>query len=52
MLFDYEYTLHENEFHDICDKFTNKEIFEINSDGSIKKDNENNPILKNPIGMI
>ena len=44
--------INENEFHDICDKFTNKEIFEINSDGSIKKDNENNPILKNPIGMI
>ena len=39
--------INENEFHDICDKFTNKEIFEINSDGSIKKDNENNPILKN-----
>ena len=41
----------ENKFHKICDDFTNKEIFLTNSDGSIKKDEENNPILKNPIGM-
>jgi len=41
----------ENKFHKICDDFTNKEIFLTNSDGSIKKDKENNPILKNPIGM-
>lgn len=38
------------EFHDICDSFTNKEIFVVNDDGSIKKDSENNPILKNKIG--
>lgn len=41
----------EKEFHKICDDFTNKEIFLTNSDGSIKKDEENNLILKNPIGM-
>ena len=39
----------EQEFHDICDKFTNKEIFLTNEDGSIKKDDEKNPILKNPL---
>ena len=39
----------KNEFYDICDKFTNKEIFIKNSDGSIKKDNENNIMLKNTI---
>ena len=39
----------EQEFHDICDKFTNKEIFLTNEDGSIKKDYEKNPILKNPL---
>ena len=39
----------EQEFHNICDKFTNKEIFLTNEDGSIKKDDEKNPILKNPI---
>ena len=39
----------EQEFHDICDKFTNKEIFLTNEDGSIKKDDEKNPILENPL---
>ena len=39
----------EQEFHDICDKFTNKEIFLTNEDGSIKKDDEKNPILKNSL---
>ncbi len=39
----------EQEFHDICDKFTNKEIFLTNEDDSIKKDDEKNPILKNPL---
>ena len=39
-----------NEFHNICDSFTNKEIFVTNSDGSINKDSENNPILKQKIG--
>ena len=41
--------INEQEFHDICDKFTNKEIFLTNEDGSIKKDDEKNPILKNPL---
>jgi len=39
-----------NEFHNICDSFTNKEIFVTNSDGSINKDSDNNPILKQKIG--
>lgn len=39
----------EKEFHEICDKFTNRDIFLINEDGSIAKDNDNNPILKNEI---
>jgi len=39
-----------DEFHNICDSFTNKEIFVTNSDGSINKDSENNPILKQKIG--
>lgn len=39
----------ENEFHKICDKFTNKDIFLTNNDGTISKDSENNPILRNPI---
>lgn len=39
----------ENEFHKICDKFTNKDIFLTNDDGTISKDSENNPILRNPI---
>jgi N-acetyl sugar amidotransferase len=39
-----------DEFHNICDSFTNKEIFVTNSDGSIKKDSEKNPILKQKIG--
>ena len=39
----------ENEFCAICDKFTNKEIFLKNPDGSIKKDDENNIMLKNPV---
>ena len=30
----------EQEFHDICDKFTNKEIFLTNEDGSIKKEQD------------
>jgi len=38
------------EFHKICDSFTNKEIFVTNSDGSIKKDSDDNPILKYDIG--
>jgi N-acetyl sugar amidotransferase len=38
-----------DEFHNICDSFTNKEIFVINSDNSIKKDADSNPILKNKI---
>ena len=41
--------INEQEFHDICDKFTNKEIFLTNEDGSIKKDDEKNPILKNSL---
>ena len=41
--------INEQEFHDICDKFTNKEIFLTNEDGSIKKDDEKNPILENPL---
>jgi N-acetyl sugar amidotransferase len=42
--------IEEKEFHRICDSYTNKEVFVVNSDGSIKKDQENNPILKTPIG--
>jgi len=40
------------EFHTICDSFTNKEIFLTNSDGSIKKDSNDNPMLKYEIGII
>ena len=39
-----------DEFHNICDSFTNKDIFVTNSDGSINKDSNNNPILKQKIG--
>jgi len=39
----------EKEFHEICDKFTNKDIFLTSENGSIVKDNEENPILKNKI---
>ena len=28
-----------DEFIDVCDKFTNKKIFQKNSDGSLKRDN-------------
>ena len=40
-----------DEFHNICDSFTNKEIFVTNNDGSISKDPDNNPILKQKIGQ-
>jgi len=40
-----------DEFHNICDSFTNKEIFITNNDGSISKDPDNNPILKQKIGQ-
>jgi len=36
-----EYSLTEKEFLDICEKFTNKEIFKTNSDGSLIRDKNN-----------
>ena len=39
----------EKKFHEVCDSFTNKELFLLNQNGTIFKDNKNNPILKNKI---
>jgi len=39
----------EDEFHEICDKFTNKEIFHTDENGNLIKDDEKNLILKNEI---
>jgi len=41
----HDYNLTEEEFLDICEKFTNKEIFKTNSDGSLLRD-KNNDIEK------
>ena len=39
----------ENEFHEICDKFTNKELFLTNLNGDLVKDSDGNLTLKNEI---
>ena len=39
----------ESEFHEICDKFTNKELFMTDENGELVKDNEGNLTLKNEI---
>ncbi|MBO83356.1 MAG: flagellin modification protein, PseA [Actinobacteria bacterium] len=36
-----DYSLTEKEFLEICEKFTNKEIFKTNSDGSLLRDKNN-----------
>ena len=41
--------INEEEFHEICDKFTNKDLFQIDQDGNLLKDENNNLILKNEI---
>ena len=39
----------ENKFHEICDKFTNKELFQTDQDGNLLKDKDGNLTLKNEI---
>ena len=39
----------ETEFHEICDKFTNKELFQTDQDGNLLKDKDGNLTLKNEI---
>ncbi len=39
----------EDEFHEICDKFTNKELFMIDENGNLVKDDNGNLTLKNKI---
>ena len=39
----------EEEFHNICDKFTNKELFLTDQDGNLIKDIDGNLTLKNDI---
>ena len=37
------------EFHKICDKFTNKELFQTDQNGNLVKDKDGNLTLKNEI---
>ena len=37
------------EFHKICDKFTNKELFQTDQNGNLSKDKDGNLTLKNEI---
>ena len=39
----------EKEFHEICDKFTNKELFQTDQNGNLIKDSDGNLTLKNEI---
>jgi N-acetyl sugar amidotransferase len=39
----------EDEFHEICDKFTDKELFMTDEDGNLVKDDNGNLTLKNKI---
>ena len=39
----------EEEFHEICDKFTNKELFQTDQNGNLIKDEDGNLTLKNDI---
>ena len=39
----------EEEFHKICDKFTNKELFQTDESGNLVKDSDQNLILKNEV---
>ena len=39
----------ENKFHEICDKFTNKELFQTDQNGDLLKDKDGNLTLKNEI---
>tara|TARA_B110000014_G_C20124868_1_gene598346 strand:+ start:4255 stop:5394 length:1140 start_codon:yes stop_codon:yes gene_type:complete len=39
----------EKEFHDICDKFTNVELFQTDQNGKLLKDKDGNLTLKNEI---
>ena len=38
-----------NEFEEICDKFTSKELFQTDQDGKLVKDKEGNLTLKKEI---
>ena len=37
------------EFHKICDKFTNKELFQTDQNGKLVKEKDGNLTLKNEI---
>ena len=39
----------EDEFHKICDKFTNKELFLLDNNGDLLKDDQGNLTLRNEI---
>jgi len=39
----------EKEFHDICNKFTNRELFQTDQNGDLVKDSDGNLTLKNEI---